>query len=112
MSLPVVFVYRWRLKPGFEEQFREGWKRITLEALEEHSSFGSRLHRGENGDWLAYAVWPSKAARDKYFQEGVKDDEAVEMMTSAVEHRYDELHMEVTDDFILAGAFEHYDEGG
>ena len=46
------------------------------------------------------------------FKRAYKDDKAVEMMTSAVEHRYDELRMEVTDDFILAGAFEHYDEGG
>jgi len=40
------------------------------------------------------------------FRTEYKDSEAVEMMRSAVEHRYDDLHMLVTDDFILPDAFE------
>jgi heme-degrading monooxygenase HmoA len=29
-----VAIYRWKVKPGMEEQFREGWRRITLLARE------------------------------------------------------------------------------
>lgn len=98
--MPAVYIYRWRVKPGGEERFREGWRRITLEALEKHGGLGSRLHRGDGQEWLAYAVWPDTAARDRYAAVGAEDKEAGEMMRSAVEHRYETMIYEIDEDHL------------
>lgn len=47
--------YRWRLKPGKDDQFVEGWARVTAAIYAECGSYGSRLHKCSDGIWLAYA---------------------------------------------------------
>lgn len=56
-----VVVYRWRTKPGFEDTHREGWRRVTEAIRRAWGTGGSRLHRAEDGSWVAYAVWPDEA---------------------------------------------------
>lgn len=100
MTKPAVYLYRWKMKPGCEERFREGWRRITREALEKHGSLGSRLHRGADQEWFAYAVWPDIAARDRFAAVGAGDGEAVEMMRESVEHRYDAVVYHIDTDLL------------
>jgi heme-degrading monooxygenase HmoA len=57
-------LYRWEIKPGMEEQFVEGWRRVTLAIHEACGSYGSRLHRSADGTWFGYARWPDAATRD------------------------------------------------
>ena len=54
----IAIVYRWRVTDGMEEQFVDGWSRVTRAIREHCGSHGSRLHRAEDGTWLAYARWP------------------------------------------------------
>jgi quinol monooxygenase YgiN len=57
-----VAVYLFRVKPGMEEQFRQAWAERTREIIKESGSLGSRLHRNEDGAFVAYAQWSSRKA--------------------------------------------------
>ena len=55
-----VVVYWWRVKAGKEEQFREAWRRGTLEIARIYGSLGSRLHRERDGRFIGVAEWPDR----------------------------------------------------
>lgn len=60
--LGFAVLYRWRLKDGAENQFVEAWAAITRFLREERGALGSRLHRCDDGTYMAYAQWPSREA--------------------------------------------------
>jgi len=98
-----IAVYRWKVKPGMEEQFREGWRRGTVAIRRQHGSFGSRLHQTLDGDFVGYAQWPSEAlwrrVYDAHFPHD--DNEASDMFRMAIETSHGpELLMDVTDDLL------------
>jgi len=55
-------VYRWRLVPGTDAEFIRAWAALTEAIKAQRGGLGSRLHRRDDGDWLAYAAWPDRAA--------------------------------------------------
>ena len=61
-------IYRWKLLPGLEDQFEEGWRAGTEAIASEFGGWGSRLHRGEDGIAVAYAQWPDRATWEKAMQ--------------------------------------------
>lgn len=105
-----VAVYAWRVKPGHEDRFREAWRRGTEAITRIYGSFGSRLHRAEDGRFIGYAEWPSEAVwRAAFEAKMVYDDpEARAMFIEALEEdsRPGELlaNMEVTDDLLTPRA--------
>ena len=95
-------LYRWRVKPGATEQFRNAWRRGTTGIQERFKSGGSRLHRAADGTWIAYAVWPSAKAREVAFELGVLQlHPAVGEMLTYVEEVLDEILLAVTGDLIV-----------
>lgn len=48
------------MNPDREADFREAWSRLTREIYTSQSSLGSRLHRREDGIFVAYAQWPNR----------------------------------------------------
>lgn len=58
-------IYRWKLIPGREAQFEEGWRAGTAAIAGEFGGWGSRLHRGEDGIVFAYAQWPDRATWER-----------------------------------------------
>ncbi len=93
-------IYRWQLNPGMERQFQDGWHRVTVAILDRCGSFGSRLHRCEDGTWLAYARWPSAEARSRCFEGEPVDAEASRLMREAIAYEDDDLLMAVVDDLL------------
>lgn len=93
-----VAVYRWRLHPEREAQFREGWSRITRIAREQCGSGGSALFREMDGTWCAIARWPSADTRARCFASGSLDPEASELMRQAVIEALPGLEMELDTD--------------
>ena len=89
-----VVMYRWRLKSGKEESFREGWERITRLAYARCGSAGSALLTGDDGVWCAVARWPSREAREACFAQAL-DDEASAMMREAVAERLPDIEMDM-----------------
>lgn len=58
-------IYRWSVEPEHEEYFLNRWRAGTLRLKEEFGALGSCLTRAENGDFVAFARWPSEAAREQ-----------------------------------------------
>jgi len=98
-------VYWWRVKPGMEEQFREGWRRATNAIVKRYGSSGSRLHRAQDGRFVAYALWQDEATWQRFFDDKTPvDAEASALMREAVLERAPGgeplFKLEVTDDML------------
>jgi len=63
-----IVLYRWRIKPNYEKQFVESWSEITEYFVKNFGALGSRLHRGDDGIWYAYAQWLSAQQRKQAFE--------------------------------------------
>jgi quinol monooxygenase YgiN len=96
----VVVLYRWRVHPDRENAFVAGWTHVT-ERMLEAGSLGSRLHRGDDGLWYAYAQWTSLAAREKAFAEGTTVDALVAGMREAVAERLPEIVLDPVADRLV-----------
>lgn len=93
----LAVIYRWRLKPSLEQQFVDGWTRVTKAIHLRCGSYGSRLHQAEDGTWVAYARWPDAATREAC-EHG--DIEASRMMREAVEQEFDDIVMTISVDLL------------
>jgi hypothetical protein len=63
---------------------------------------GSRLHRGSDGTWVAYARWPSRAMWEAA---GVTTEEgrsALQVFRDTVETRFDPLLLQPIADYLIA----------
>jgi heme-degrading monooxygenase HmoA len=90
-------IYRWRLKPGKEDQFIEGWTRVTTAIYAGCGSYGSRLHKCADGTWLAYAQWPDAATRENCHH---PEHEGRRLMSEAVAEDLDPISAEVVLDML------------
>jgi len=63
---PFAVLYRWRVQPAQEAAFAARWREGT-ERLKSLGGLGSCLCRDETGDFVAFARWPSEAARAEAF---------------------------------------------
>jgi heme-degrading monooxygenase HmoA len=80
-------IYRWRVIPGLEAQFERGWAEGTRAIAAEFGGWGSRLHKGEGGTYVAYAQWPDEATWTKAMETRMhhSNDEARELYRGAIE---------------------------
>lgn len=93
-------IYRWRVKRELESDFVESWSEITEFYLKNSAgALGSRLHRGEDDLWYAYAQWESAEHRQKAFQ-NAPDFPASVRMKAAVEESFPEIRLEIVTDFL------------
>lgn len=92
-------LYRWRIKPGFEKQFIESWSEITDFYVENFDSLGSRLHRGNDGLFYAYAQWKSAEQRENAFKNAPKLEAGIKMR-EAIEESFPEIILEIHSDFL------------
>lgn len=99
----IAVIYRWHVDEKDAAEFQRRWHEITVEIVTHHGGGGSRLHRAENGEWVAYARWPSRADRDRAFADFSKKTTATpqrEGMARLVE----EIWMEIVDDLLIPEA--------
>ncbi len=94
-----IVLYRWRIKPLLEQQFIQAWSEITEYYLKNFDSLGSRLHRGDDGLFYAYAQWHSAEQREKAFRK-IPYLSAGEKMREAVEESFPEILLETVSDFL------------
>ncbi len=93
-------IYRWRIKPELEMQFIESWSEITEYLLGNFNALGSRLHRGSDGLWYAYAQWRASEERDLAFQNMPKLP-AGKKMKEAIAESFPEIRLETISDFLI-----------
>ncbi|WFB05896.1 antibiotic biosynthesis monooxygenase [Streptomyces sp. LX-29] len=94
-------IYRWRLRPGKEEQFVDGWHRVTRAIHAQCGSYGSRLHQADDGTWAAYARWPDAETRERC---STPDPEGLALMRDAVEEYFPETRLRIVDDLLAEPA--------
>lgn len=58
-------LYRWRVAEERAADFIEQWELATAAIRDRCGSLGSRLHRTEGGEWIAYARWPDLESHDE-----------------------------------------------
>lgn len=90
-------VYRWRVRPEKEQLLVDGWHRVTLAIRQECGSYGSRLHRADDGTWVAYARWPDRETREKC---GAPDPVGEAMMRGAIDEYFAETRLTLVDDLL------------
>ncbi|MEU2235190.1 putative quinol monooxygenase [Streptomyces vietnamensis] len=90
-------VYRWRVRPGKEQLLVDGWHRVTVAIHQECGSYGSRLHKADDGTWVAYARWPDRETREKC---GTPDPEGEAMMREAIAEYFPETRLTLVDDLL------------
>lgn len=98
-----IAVYRWVVKPGMEDRFVEAWHRGTLSITRIYGSFGSRMHRNEDGAFVGYAQWPSRAAWEVAERNHFKhdDEEAAHNFRESIAESGTLYLMEVLDDLLV-----------
>ena len=97
-----IVIYRWRLKEGLEATFREGWREMTESIYRTRGSVGSRLHKAEDGTWMAYAQWPDEETWLRAREAGTANEEASRKMREGSERLLSEERLQVTDDMLRA----------
>jgi len=94
-------VYRFVVAADDEAAFIEAWHALTLILRERCGGFGSRLHRADDGDFIAYARWPSRAVREAANPEGDDVDRWRAQMKKTATLIRTEAVLEVVDDLLL-----------
>ncbi|HEY5714852.1 MAG TPA: antibiotic biosynthesis monooxygenase [Psychromonas sp.] len=56
----IYVLFRWELKPGCEQSFKEGWTEIIHRNIEKYGALGSRLHKTKDNQWISYSHWISE----------------------------------------------------
>lgn len=97
-------IYRWRVAPEHEASFKRRWHEITQDILEHHGGGGSRLHRAENGDWVAYARWPKREDRDKAFAERTREAQDTTPQEEGKAKLVEEVWLQIVDDLLIPEA--------
>jgi hypothetical protein len=97
----VIYLYRWKLKKGMEETFQEGWEYITKGLKDHCGSFGSRLHKGNDGIYYGYAQWPDKQTREAANFHDENTEKARTNMSEAVEEAYPEIELNPMADYLI-----------
>lgn len=54
-------LYSFEVKPNHFDDFVKGWKGLTELIYKYEGSLGSRLHKSDERNYIAYAQWPSKS---------------------------------------------------
>ncbi len=93
-----IVLYRWKTKEGMEDQLIESWTEVTEFIVKSYDSLGSRLHRGDDGIWYAYARWKSAEQRVKAFAE-LPELEAGKKMREAIEESLPEVILTTVSDY-------------
>jgi quinol monooxygenase YgiN len=96
----LIVVYRWRIRAGHEAQFREGWRAMTASIAATRGGLGSRLHRAQDGTWVAYAQWPDRAAYAAGHAAASANAAAAALMAHAIAEHLATEQWEVADDLL------------
>jgi hypothetical protein len=97
-------IYRWRLKPGTESQFASAWAERTRAIMSQEGGLGSRLHRADNGWFVAYAQWPSRKVWEAFMATISPPSLAGTLMRNGIEVSDEPICLEVVDDLLAHDA--------
>ena len=92
--MSVAVLYRWRADQAKARQFEDAWAEGTRLVHEKCKSYGARLHKGENGLYWSYALWPDEETRQRCFKDtDITEHESFGRMQDAVIETLDEIKL-------------------
>lgn len=97
-------IYRWRVEKKHEDEFQRRWHEITQDIVAHHGGGGSRLHKADNGEWVAYARWPRKEDRDRAFEARTRASTGTTPQGEGKAKLIEEIWLEITDDLLIPEA--------
>jgi quinol monooxygenase YgiN len=84
-----IVIYKFEVEKGLEKDFEEEWAELTHAFINYANGLGSRLHKDEQGNYVAYAQWPDqetwKEARIKLPEKAKKISKQMRARCSNVE---------------------------
>ncbi len=95
-----IALYEFKVKPGLEAQFEKNWHLGTVAIREHRGSLGSRLHKAQDGTYIAYAQWPNEEIYNEKTALPIEGSNALQLMKEACETVKVLKLMEVTDDLL------------
>ena len=93
-GLGFCVIYRAKVHPDKEARYIAAWSALTTLISQHRGGLGSRLHKGSDGIWYAYAQWPSATARDQAFSLPCVDPAAQSEMDDCIIERLPEIRLE------------------
>jgi len=101
-------LYRWKLIPGREDEFRAAWSEGTRLIHKKCASYGARLHKAEDGLYWSYARWPSEEVRQTCWEaHDFGEIECFQIMRDCIEERLPEVVLTLTDDALAERGAAH-----
>ena len=73
---------------------------MTIEIRDNCGGSGSRLHKAEDGAFIAYAQWKDKETWEKAQEIPTIDEAAAAMMRESIEERLPTVFMNAIDDLL------------
>lgn len=77
-------IYRWKVDPVQEDRFLAAWETLTHAIREKRGGLGSRLHRDDQGWFVAYAQWPDRETWERSQAKESADPGASAILREAV----------------------------
>ncbi|MDC6404642.1 MULTISPECIES: antibiotic biosynthesis monooxygenase family protein [Maribacter] len=94
-------IYKFNVTEGFESDFEIAWKKLTEAFMTYSGGLGSRLHKDEVGNYMAYAQWPDKETWEKARKKLPETtDELIQAMKKSCESTDVLFHLDVTKDLL------------
>ena len=100
-GLGFCVLYRARVHPDKEATYVAAWSRLTSLLKMERGALGSRLHRGNDGLWYAYAQWPSAVVRAAAFALPSIDPMAEQDIRDSIVEYFPEIILEPVEDQLV-----------
>lgn len=100
-GLGFCVIYRARVHPDKEEKYIAAWSRLTRLLRSERGGLGSRLHRGNDGIWYAYAQWASAEARAEAFKLSSVDPAAESDVVDSIVEYFPEILLDPIEDQLV-----------
>lgn len=100
-DLGFCVIYRARVHPDKEAQYIAAWSRLTMLIRTQRGGLGSRLHRGNDGLWYAYAQWESAEKRAAAFAMPAVDPAAQADMADAIIESFPEILLDPVEDQLM-----------
>ena len=94
-------IYKFEIKPDRQDSFEKSWKDLTLLIYDYAGSLGSRLHKKDECNYIAYAQWPNKEtwknSSNKLQEKSIEISELMKESCNSIETLYE---LELVDDLI------------
>ena len=94
-------LYKFTVKPGRDDQFRQHWLAVTQWYYRHAGSLGSRLHRANQSEYIGYAQWTS---REQWASQRDRSDAALQRHRQAMRECCEEIEvlyeLDVMDDWL------------